>query len=95
MQHTGDAIEVAQQATDVLLQTLPTLAADAEENAVLDALPAPEALDTNRWMRLKRQIKNTVPVVNLHALERTACTAPYHRAAGDSAASTSQDMDGV
>jgi hypothetical protein len=55
-QQALDAAEVAQQAADALLHTLPTLADDAKEEAVLDALPALAPLDTLAWMRLKRQL---------------------------------------
>ena len=52
-----DAVEVAQQVADALRQTLGTLADDAKEDAILDALPALAPLDTIAWMRLKRQLK--------------------------------------
>jgi hypothetical protein len=63
-----DAVEVAQQAADTLLHTLPTLADDAKEDAILDALPALAPLDTIAWMRLKRQLKTAVPTLNLNDL---------------------------
>ena len=56
-----DAVEAAQQAADALRQTLATLADDAKEDAILDALPALAPLDTIAWMRLKRQLKTAVP----------------------------------
>ena len=61
MQHTGDAVEVAQQATDVLLQTLPTLADDAEEDAVLDALHARSCTCILRVIPIARQ-SGTIPL---------------------------------
>jgi putative DNA primase/helicase len=53
-----------------LLQTLPTLADDAKEDAILDALPALALLDMITWMRLKRKLKVAVPSLNLNDLER-------------------------
>jgi Primase C terminal 2 (PriCT-2) len=49
-----DATEAAREAAAALLQTLPTLAEEAREDAVLDALAALVPLDTISWTRLKR-----------------------------------------
>jgi phage/plasmid-associated DNA primase len=67
-QAVRDATETAQQAAEALLQTLSTLADDAKEDAILDALPALAPLDTIRWMRLKRQLKAVVPALNMNDL---------------------------
>jgi hypothetical protein len=63
-----DPVEVARQAAEALLQTLPTLAEDVREDAVLDALPALVSLDMRRWMRFKRTLKTAVPGLNMHDL---------------------------
>jgi hypothetical protein len=63
-----DAVAAARQAAATLLQTLPTLAGDAKEDAVLDALPDLVPLDMRRWMRLKRQLKAAVPGLNMRDL---------------------------
>jgi phage/plasmid-associated DNA primase len=63
-----DPVEVARQAADALLHALATLADDAKEDAVLDALPDLVPLDMRRWMRLKRQLKTAVPGLNMRDL---------------------------
>ena len=85
-----DAAEAAQQAADALRQTLATLADDAKEDAILDALPALAPLDTIAWMRLKRQLKTAVPSLNLNDLEQARnelrrATAPQGTAASGNA----------
>ena len=67
---TINAVEVAQQAAEALLHTLPTLADDAKEDAILDALPALAPLNMIAWMRLKRQLKTAVSSLNRNDLER-------------------------
>jgi len=69
VQHTSDAVEVAQQVVDTLLHMLPTLADDTKEDAVLDALHALAPLDIITWMKLKKRLKAAVPALNLYALE--------------------------
>ena len=63
-----DAVEAARQAADALLQQLATLADDAKEDAVLDAMADLAPLDTISWMRLKRQLKTAIPALNLNDL---------------------------
>jgi hypothetical protein len=58
-------VAAARQAAATLLQTLPALAGDAKEDAILDALPDLVPLDMRRWMRLKRQLKTAVPGLNM------------------------------
>jgi phage/plasmid-associated DNA primase len=69
-QQSLDAAQDAQEDPDALLRKLPTLADDAKEDAVLNALPALAPLDAISWMRLKRQLKAAVPALNLNDLER-------------------------
>jgi phage/plasmid-associated DNA primase len=57
-----------QQAAEALLAQLDTLADDAKENAILDALPRLAGLDAVSWIRLKRQLKTAVPRINLNDL---------------------------
>ena len=45
-----DARRAAQKAAKAVLHTLPTLAEDAKEDAILDALPALAPLDTVSWI---------------------------------------------
>jgi putative DNA primase/helicase len=66
-----------------LLQALPTLAGDAKEDAVLDALPDLVPLDMRRWMRLKRQLKTAVPGLNMQDL--TQARQELRRAAAQQA----------
>src|SRR5262249_53505826 len=78
------------QVADVLLRTLATLADDAKEDAILDALPSLARLDTIAWMRLKRQLKAAVPTLNLNDLaqarrELRHATAPQATAPAGSA----------
>ena len=84
-------------------QTLGTLADDAKEDAILDALPALAPLDTIAWMRLKRQLKTAVPSLNLNDLERarnelrrasTPSAAPAGNAQAQIAAALAQDYAG-
>jgi putative DNA primase/helicase len=99
-----DAAEAAQQAAEALRQTLSTLADDAKEDAILDALPALAPLDTIAWMRLKRQFKTAVPSLNLNDLERARnelrrATAPQSTTASGTsqgliAAALAQDYAG-
>jgi phage/plasmid-associated DNA primase len=99
-----DAVEVAQQAAEALLHTLPTLADDAKEDAILDALPALAPLDTIAWMRLKRQLKAAVPSLNLNDVERARselrrasapqATAPAGSAQAQIAAALAQQYAG-
>src|SRR5262249_13832756 len=69
-QQASDATEKAKQAAAALLGTLSTVGAGAQEDAVLDALPALTPLDTISWIRLKRQLKAAVPALNMNDLER-------------------------
>jgi hypothetical protein len=71
---------------------LPTLAGDAKEEAVLDALPDLIPLDMRRWIRLKRQLKTAIPDLNMRDLGearqelRRAAAQQAHPAAGRSQA---------
>jgi hypothetical protein len=64
----SDAVEAARQAADALRHKLLTLADDAQEESVLDALPALAPLATISWMRIKRRLKDAVPALNLNDL---------------------------
>jgi len=69
VQPARDPIEGAKQTAAALLHSLATLADEAKEDAVLDALPALAPLDKITWIRVKRRIKAAVPGLNLHDLE--------------------------
>lgn len=57
-------------AAEDLLAHLTTLEEEAQEDAILDALPALVPLDTIAWMRLKRRLKVCVKSLNLNDLEK-------------------------
>ena len=65
-----DPAEAARQAAAALLHALSTVADDAKEDAVLDALPVLAPVDMITWMRLKKRLKAAVPALNLYDLER-------------------------
>ena len=62
--------ETAAEAAEMLVSTLETLGDDAQEDAILDALPALAPLDTISWMRLKRRLKVCAKSLNLNDLEK-------------------------
>ena len=57
VQPAHDAVSGEAGCRQSCVQTAATLAEEAKEEAVLDALPALAPLDMIRWMRLKRQMK--------------------------------------
>lgn len=65
-----DAMDVARQTVDLVMQHLGALPEEAREDAVLESLATLAPLDMLTWMRLKKRLKAAVPALNLHDLER-------------------------